>query len=85
LDEFEAMDLRSYMLITCAASRIGLYQLGNKEWCLRTLHDGGPWFIWDMRDARAFLQALETRSECGAAKQRATRSARSRERERVTV
>ena len=79
MDYFECLDLRSYLLISCAASRITAYQLGNREWVLRTMWHGGAWFIWSMADARAFLQGLETKGACTNEKRRATH------RERVTV
>ena len=81
MDYFECLDLKSYLCISCAASRIALRQLGNKEWVLCTLRDGGAWFIWDISSAREFLQWLETKGQRMDAKRRATEAGR----ERVTV
>ena len=80
VDFFEALDLKSYLCLSCAASRIALYQLGNREWCLRTIADGGAWFIWDYADARDFLQFQEDRGLVMDAKRRATEAGKHRER-----
>jgi len=77
VDEFEAMDVLSYLLCSFAPGCGCVYRLGNGEYTVRMRLHGG-YFLWNWRDACVFLQLVEDQGRALDAKRRVKRVERTK-------